>query len=83
MGWRDLETVEFYDAVSLLSLSFSVVCLLVCLLSQGLMWSRLISEWPSHDDLECLTLLLLPAEVWRAGIADEGHHAPQFINGED
>lgn len=46
------------------------------------MWSRLISEWPTHDDPECLTLLLLPVEVWRAGIADEGHHA-QFINGED
>lgn len=73
-----MQTVEFYDAVSLLSLSFSVACLLVCLLSQGLMWSRLISEWPSHDDLERLTLLLLPAEVWRAGITDVCQHA-QFM----
>ena len=58
----------------MLSLSLSVVCLLVCLLSQGLMWSRLISEWPSHDDLD----LDLPAEVWRAGVTDVCQHA-QFM----
>lgn len=69
-----MQTVGFYDAVSLLSLSLSVVCLLVCLLSQGLMWSRLISEWPSHDDLD----LDLPAEVWRAGVMDVCQHA-QFM----